>query len=349
MFHVFLDTNIVVSDFQFNSMPSRKILKYSRRNDIHLCLTDINYHEVIKKFNDKLIPAINNIKKGISEIAKISGKSPDNEDITEMSNEIRKNYKDFLDKVINENNIDVIEHSDSITNKLLDRYFSMKKPFSPKRNSFQDALIWETIIEYYHNNFSTDEDAIFLISDNIKDFAEDDKELTLHHDLSNDIPELALYRNIKTFFEKENDNLEDYLIDTFELDENKFIEIIKHYLEYSNKVQDEIESSLLDGQFEGEYFEGWGEDAYCDLQDISIEDYSRDIESNEIEINATIEYHVGFSIVTVNPGYERDEPADEEYWTDQTGEQDFSASCNIIIDADEGKVIAFSVEELQLV
>ncbi|PEE43859.1 hypothetical protein COM71_24400 [Priestia megaterium] len=350
MYHVFLDTNLFVSNFQFSSKDNTKLLKYASRGDVKLYLTYTNYREILKKFKDQISPIIKNMKSANAEFSKHSGdllidhiKKP--KDYTEM-------YKSFLDKLIEDNYIKVIKHTNDFSSKIIDKYFDNEKPFDINKPSFQDAIIWETIVDFYNNEFDEIEERIFFLTRNIKDFAKEGNPLedvphTLHGNLQDEAPQLVIYKDTEEFFKMEEDNLHDYLIDSFELEEEKAIRIIEEFAGKSTKIDNEIEYFLSNNQFEGEYFSGWGEDSYGRIDDIIILDASKDIETNIVEINCSIEYEVEFTIVDKSPVYDFDDPDDLEYMRDGTGSERIAV--NSFIKMLNNEIIELSINDLEII
>lgn len=348
MYYVFLDTNLFVSNFQFDSKLNSRLLKYSRRNDIKLCLTYTNYMEVLKKYKDKITPEINNIKKSNIEFKKYSGKF--------LFDEVRRSkfyieeYQTYLDKLMEENNIELVNHTKDFSEKIIDKYFNNEKPFDNNKPSFQDAIIWETLYDFYLDEIETDEDQIFFLTRNIKDFAKEsdgDQPYELHDNLYNEIPLLKIYKDAEEFFDYEEDLLHDYLSDNFILDEEKVYEMIRSYIneELYFEIQYEIENFISNLEFEAEYFSGWGTDATEYLDSIDIIEYSKDIESGEIEVICNITYDVDFTITTKNPVYDSYDSDDFEYLKDDGGEINIAIRSNLYI-VDE-KISKFKLEEIE--
>ncbi|PKG24389.1 PIN domain-containing protein [Niallia nealsonii] len=124
----FLDTNLFVANFQFNSRDNAKLLKYSQRGDIKLYLTYTNYKEILKKYKDTISPISKNMKSANAEFSKHSGNL--------IVNEIKKpkdytdKYKIYLDRLIEKNNIEIINHINDFSFKLIEKYFNNEKPLA---------------------------------------------------------------------------------------------------------------------------------------------------------------------------------------------------------------------------
>ncbi|KGX85891.1 PIN domain-containing protein, partial [Pontibacillus litoralis] len=240
-------------------------------------------------------------------------------------------------------------HSSDFSGKVIDKYFDNQKPFDINKPSFQDAIIWETVLDFYNEEFVEDVDKLFLLTNNIKDFGkviQEGKEYELHDNLYEEAPELIMYRNAEEFFKNEKDELHDYLIDTFELDETETIKIIEGYVTNTSEIEYQIENLLNNTEFEGEYFSGWGEDSQSILRDTTIEEVTKDVDDGYIEINCSLEYNVDFSIAAKNPVWERDDGYDEQYLSEDS---DREVLVSVFIKMLNDEIITFSVEDVQYI
>lgn len=86
-------------------------------------------------------------------------------------------YKVYLDNIIEESNIKIIIYptSQEFTKKISFKYFNNIKPFDENKMSFQDAIMWESIVEYCYDIveycYDIYVESISFISDNHTDFA----------------------------------------------------------------------------------------------------------------------------------------------------------------------------------
>lgn len=216
---------------------------------------------------------------------------------------LAEKYKNTFDKIIEENNINIIDFptSHNVTEKISLKYFYNKKPFDENKVSFQDAIIWESIVEYCNDNEPYN---IAFLSNNHKDFANKDKN-RIHEDLAQDIQNLSYYNSLSSFLENEEDNLRDYFIDNYEYDKELLLDELKLFCERKDFLQYTIDDMLMNSEFEGEYFSGWGTDGYIEDYSISLNEVSLDIEDNAMLISFDIEVDVGFSIETIDPSFEK--------------------------------------------
>lgn len=306
-YFIILDTNIIFNDFYFKSSDMKKLLKYTRHEPVDLCITKFNYNEILKKYRDEIRPLVKKIKSTKNDLIKLeAAEIIDFENL--KADKITAKYKEFLDQTIEENNIKIIDYptAHDITEKISFKYFNNIKPFDENKVSFQDAIIWESIVEYCNDN---EPDNIVFISSNYKDFANKDQS-SIHEDLAADALDLSYYNSLSAFLESEEDNLRDYFIDSFEYDKQLIEDELKLYFDRNDYLQNTVDDMLMNSEFEGEYFSGWGTDGYIEDYSITLNEVSLDIEENAMLISFDIEIDVSFSIETVDPSYERGDPGD---------------------------------------
>lgn len=250
---IILDTNIILNDFYFKSSDMKKLLKYTRHEPVDLCITKFNYNEILKKYRDEIRPLVKKVMGTKNDLIKLGASG-----IIDFENlkaeKITGKYKDFLDKIIVENSIKIIDYptSNDITEKISFKYFNNIKPFDENKVSFQDAIIWESIVEYCNDN---EPENIAFISNNHKDFANKDQN-SIHEDLEADVPDLSYYSSLSAFLESEEDNLRDYFNDNFEYDKQLLEAELKFFLERNDYLQNTVDDMLMNSEFEGEYFSG---------------------------------------------------------------------------------------------
>ncbi|UNP78014.1 PIN domain-containing protein [Bacillus nitratireducens] len=304
---IVLDTNIIFNDFFFKSSDMKKLLKFTRHEPVDLCITRFNYYEILKKYKDELRPLVKKVKSTKSDLIRLEASELiDFENL--KADMFAEKYKGIFDNIIEESNIKIIDFptSQDVMEKISFKYFNNKKPFDENKVSFQDAIIWESIVEYCKGN---EPDKIAFISNNHKDFANRDKD-SIHEDLAGDIQNLSYYNSLSAFLENEEDNLRDYFNDYYDYDEELLLDDLKSFCERNDFLQNTIDDMLMNSDFEGEYFSGWGTDGYIEGYSISLNEVSLDIEDNAMLISFDIEVDVSFSIETIDPSYEKGDSGD---------------------------------------
>lgn len=305
--YIFFDTNIVYNDFQFRGFEFKKLLSLANLRGYKIRITELNFEEIIKHYNQHVSKVITNINSLRSDINKYG--MNDYYSLDRISKEvIFENYRIFLQNFLNENEIEIIK-TPSNTNTLQSifrRYFDNIKPFSEVKSndkpSFPDAILWETLVDFSNNINHSDE--IYFISKNYKDFS-DKVKTQLNEALQEDIPNCQYSYSIADFFElSEIINDERTLFDN--LGETVKIKIEDTFEQYSeNAFQDYIASYLLNNEFEATNFNGWGEDLYISKSNV---EFSEIIESthNLVSVSFDAEVQSEFDITTPNPMYEKD-------------------------------------------
>ncbi|MCM3028537.1 PIN domain-containing protein [Bacillus safensis] len=304
---IFLDTNIIFNDFFFKSADIKKLLKYTRHEPVDLCITKFNYHEILKKYRDEIRPLVKKVKSTKNDLIKLEASEVIDFENLKASN-LSRQYQNFLDDLIEENNIKIIDYPSSkdITEKISSKYFNNIKPFDENKVSFQDAIIWESLVEYCND---TNPENIAFISTNHKDFANKGKN-DIHEDIALDVQNLSYYNSLSAFIESEEENLKEYFNDNYEYDEQWLEEELELYFEQNDQLQNTVDDMLLSTEFEGDYFNGWGTDGYIENYSINLNEVSLDIDENLMLISFDIDINVSFSIETVDPTYERGDDGD---------------------------------------
>lgn len=114
---------------------------------------------------------------------------------------------------------------------------------------------------------------------------------------------------------------------------------LHQFLDKKDYIQNCIDDMLLNSEFEGDYFSGWGTDAYIEEYTVSISDVSLDIEENAILVSFEIEANVSFNIETVDPSYEKGDLGDGMLSENST--TDVLIQANITYLIDENKFIDY--------
>ncbi|MGP1567501.1 MAG: PIN domain-containing protein [Peptoanaerobacter stomatis] len=336
MHYIILDTNIFFDNFFIESFYFSNLLKLNQDEDFRIVIPEFIFEEIIKKYGD----AISNTFKIITELSKDNKKYRiTNFDFDSIKkgktiDEYRKNFKKLLD----DNYILVIDYpkDEKIISEISKRYFLNQKPFAKDKNSFQDAIIWYSILDIIKN--SSDLSALHFISNNYKDFAKDknNKEV-FSEELDKELKKLTdkktyLYNSIQSFLEKRKDDLdkiinkerkkeeailnekvEKYAFEYFNnlkyIDESK---ILEESIINSNELDDFVQESLSEGWFKGDWLEGWGDEGYFDTKEIEIKEIEGIFISDfEGRFEFIINLDVFHNIFDINPMYE--DSNDSEY------------------------------------
>lgn len=322
-YSIIIDTNVVFNDFFFKSKNFKELFKFvkAKSDSINLCITEFNYHEILKKYKDEIRPAIKKVKdvKSILQKNKVEG-------IVDFEN-LNVNahvdiYKEFLDETIKDVGIKIINYpcSTNISSRISNKYFKNIKPFDENKLSFQDAIIWESILEYCGQD---EIEKVVFISNNYKDFSNSSKD-DIHEHLRRDIPqsiEFSYYLNLESFLETEeealkeyfmeNEELVDYFLKEFGYSEEKLHSKLESYIkEEQVDLESTIESFVQNNHFSADFIEGWGSGSEINEIKIDIMDYAFDKEEKSILISFIIEVNTDFYVQTIDPTYERGDIGD---------------------------------------
>lgn len=312
---IILDTNVIFRDFFFKSANMKKLLKYVSSEPIDLCFTRFNYHEIIKKYTDEIRPLIKAIKRQKDSMIKL--------EIIDLVNTDKLNtelyideYKKFLDGVIEEHGIKIIDFPSSkdVTKKISEKYFNNIKPFDENKQSFQDAIMWESIVEYCE---ISNPDIVAFISDNHKDFSTREKTL-IHEHLKSDVNNLIYFNSLGSFLNSREYELKEYFIDSFKYDENLIQNRLYHFVNSDDLLQGIIDDLLSNSTFSGEYLEGWGSFGYINDFIIEITNVTLDIDGQTLLISFDVITDVSFEIESINPIHERGDFGDGMLHEDST-------------------------------
>ncbi|MEY2372177.1 PIN domain-containing protein [Lysinibacillus capsici] len=300
-FSVFIDTNIIYNDYFFKSANLKKLLKLSKVGLINLYITKFNYNEIIKKYTENIRIPLKQIRNTKHDLTKLGLDNIANFDNLKVRNHVDA-YIDILGDIISNHNMQIVDYpvGSSTIQKISDKYFNNKKPFDENKVSFQDAIIWESIVEFYSNESP---DVIIFISNNYKDFADNTK-TSIHEALAADIPDIKYYQNLDTFFDNEIDNITDYFTDNPIIEEEEILESLEFHLDNSDQLIVSISDMLMNSEFDGEYFSGWGTDPYIESTNIEIFEVTLDVEENSLLLDFSVELEVSFDIEMVDPTYE---------------------------------------------
>lgn len=334
MNYIVIDTNIVYGDFFLESKAWKKLLRLNHYSECQVCIPEFVYNEIVKKYGDSIAGVINAVKKVGNEIVKY--RLPGIEMSRLQKKKLVEAYsKDFL-RLLREEQIEVIPYpqDNDYLAKIAARYFEHKKPFDVNKLSFQDAIIWYSLIDFVEEKGTDNE--FFFLSYNNKDFADKDDVNLLHEELLQELTAeqqevIHLYNGLEQFF-THNEELLDAYEEELEAQREEQVEQIqdqvkKYYSGISsfdthkklydmlfaqNMLSDYLESELLNTYFESDYGEGWGEDLQMNEDSLDITDVTVEFEG-DLEGYVLFQFYVyaEYAVAQINPMYEDSD--DEEF------------------------------------
>lgn len=172
---VYIDTNIIVSDFYMRSSKFRFLFEFSKKIAFDILIPEIVFDEVINKYSEMFEKQILVYDKSIAQLKPfLYGRGIDflTFDIAMQVD----SYKDFLSDLVKTGKIKLIPYPKTAHKSIVLHELSGKKPFKDNGAGYRDMLIIESIFE----KFKIPEESIIFISNNSRDFGE---EPNFHEDL----------------------------------------------------------------------------------------------------------------------------------------------------------------------
>jgi predicted nucleic acid-binding protein len=331
---IFIDTNIIFNDFYFKSKDLKKLLKYTQKENINIYVTKFNYEEIIKKYRDSIRPIVKSIISNKNDFEKLINEKLVNFEGLKAK-KIVDNYKKTLDKILEENNIEIVDYpSDpSLIEKISNKYFNNEKPFDENKASFQDAIVWECIVGYFKDEAP---DEIVFISDNHKDFSDKNKK-KIHPHLSRDIPDLLYYPSVADYLVNEEEDLKEYFMENFEYDMPSLKSRLEDHLWHNDYLQSAVDDLLLNAEFDFSDLPltGWGTNGFIDNKDLTLDEVTLDIEENSLLVSFESLLTVSFDVETTNPFHDSEDGGDGMISESNSGEISIRSTISYNLDSEE--------------
>ncbi|MGX9987227.1 PIN domain-containing protein [Soonwooa purpurea] len=330
---VVIDSNIIISDFWMESIPSKMLLENSKNSQIDLYIPKVVLDEVCNKYNERIKSNLSNISREVKSFEKLSKQKTAISISKETEDKIFEDYKAYLSKTINENNIKILEYPNTSHEYLAKKAMLKKKPFNENEKGYRDNLIWENIKSLISNEDieipATPE--LIFITKNHKDFTENNN---IHSDLIEDLENQSLnsesFEIIETLSEFKDKFLNYYFIHS-EAFKNK---LVKN--EFWDFTITPAVFKFLKEKFEGNYIYNYYSFAPLSNDDPTVSYINEEFELSKLEVKKinSQEYLVDLIMnIDVDIEYYVDK---SDYWS--TNETTFS-----IIDLDwNDHVIAVS-------
>ena len=372
MHYVIVDTNILFNVYFFESIKWRELLELGKCSNCEICIPEYVFDEVIKKYRENIVAMEKKIKE-LKDGERICKTPYINFEVFDRE-VIIDNYEKTLSRLLEKNEITRIAYPDTkeSVKKLARRYLDNRKPFTEGKISFQDAIIWDSILRFIEQDGFSGE--VHFITSNYKDFAKDKECDELHSDLLADVifTEVNLYKNIKVFLDNNEFAIREAFRDEYpdeyeemELDKEEHVENVREMIEeYVGSISEFSDNDELDDlvmksdmlskhilqqlqktTFSTTYDYGWGDEP--DDEEFNIEQDFTDIEFTSDSkglVEFTVKADVRHTVVIKNIMYERgDNPSDEYNY--ETGYRS-SFSFGVQVDFDIDKEV-FEEEDLQ--
>lgn len=240
MRYIVIDTNIFVQDFWTQSSDFKILFSNSIKLDFKIILPQVIYDEILSQYGKKYTDYLSRMEASLIPFNKLIPK-----DFKILLNynfdEIINLYKKFLDEIILEHNISIIDYPETNHKKIAKRSMSRTKPFKNNGEGYCDTLIWENILKLLQDKKC---EHLYFISNNPKDFFEnEDIARVLIDDLVEleiDVNKISAYLNLQSFVKDEIVAYKE------QLDSNKssFKNEVNKY--FRNSIEQWIEDNIFD-------------------------------------------------------------------------------------------------------
>lgn len=211
--NILLDTNIYYQDFSLKSPRFEALFEYLEKTKCKILIPRIVYEEIFDNYKREL-------KKNFKNAKRIEYFTGGGIKIIKNEDEILREFRERIDKLISTKKALVLEHNDTDINILIKKSIELSKPFKRDGKGFKDALIWESITKYLNTNKSKH---LCFVTANTVDFGEGNLDSTL-------ITELAGSKERLSYFNRLEDFLSEYYIEKVDYINKKFVEdfIVQH-------------------------------------------------------------------------------------------------------------------------
>jgi predicted nucleic acid-binding protein len=207
MTHVLLDANVIISDFWLEGTSSRRLLAWAAAGKVQLHVPQVVIDEAVKHYRIEL-------EKTSAALRKASRLDPDLRSVPEIDVEYKtEHYRNHLLEILRNANTKLSMPSIS-HEELAKRAVYRRKPFKTGGAGYQDALIWELVLQIARAG-----EEIVLVSNNSRDFGGDREgglDPSLEHEIVEDglgerVTRLASIAAVNTIHLPRDEELEEEL------------------------------------------------------------------------------------------------------------------------------------------
>lgn len=232
---IILDTNIFRNDFFFKSNDFQILKDYLKKTDSSFILPDIILEELKGLYKKTLNERILSYKKACRELNNVL-----NENISEHEIDVEIQLKTYIEFVLKKLKIDkrkIIPYKNDYLPELVKRAIAKQKPFKDEDKGFRDTIIWLTLIDYCK---ICHEKQVIFISNNPKDFGDENKSSVLNPQLSEELLDhqikINYYSTTKDFVESHSKKIDSIDLEWIKdkIDEEWLTEAICEFLNSSD-------------------------------------------------------------------------------------------------------------------
>ena len=237
---IIIDTCILYEDFRLTKTKMRELCEIAKMTGDTVLLPKVVIEETKNKYHEMLIAARNKISKDLSDVKRLTDSI---HTTTFDSGYVEKEFANYLlafDAQMLKLGIKSIPVPDISHETLMMKAILKKKPFSESGNGYRDALIWESIKNFYIDLKSSSDLPIVFITSNPTDFCEKG---SIHPDLQSELKELDLAIDKVIFM----NSIEDF-INRFYRDKLEILDLKMKFIEGSTETDSlkiEIEKDVF--------------------------------------------------------------------------------------------------------
>lgn len=284
--NIFIDTSVVYTDPFWKRNFASEILNSAKDEKLTIYISDVVIRELRVNLKKQLNKEITSLKNSYLSIRKIT--LEENKSELPKLEDYLKEFDEFNTKLFENKNIIELKYSSEDFEEILERAIQRKKPFTDNRSELKDAVIWMTYSKFAKDNGL---DNCYLLTNNVKDFCDNNDKNKLHSELAKDYDKFKVNLTLEEFYRQNKDTIEDPNYQFTEwllkqnLDSNSVVEMLFENVtdnvanEIDRKVENIDPSSFSDENFYiplGGYTEvesyDWG--GISDLQTEIVDDYA---------------------------------------------------------------------------
>lgn len=202
--NIFIDTSVIYTDPFWKRNFATEILNSAKDGKLKIYISDVVIRELKVNLKKQLSKEINSLKNSYLSIRKITLNQPES-DLPNLENYLNE-FDEFVLKLFSNENIIELKSSKEDFDEILSRAIDRKKPFTDNRSELKDAVIWIT-----YSKFAKKEklENCFLLTNNVKDFCDNNDKSKLHSELAKDYDKFKINLTLDEFYRQNKELIED--------------------------------------------------------------------------------------------------------------------------------------------
>jgi len=199
---VLIDTNVLCADYYLKGTAARLLLDSAKRRDVQILIPVVVLGEAVRRFGEETHELIRDMGGWRNKLARVVPDLGSFEAIKASLGKQANSYELYLKSTLGNSNAVLLSLPEISHERMLDRVLARRKPVKTDGRGYQDALVWETILEQKPSETYP----IHFITDNWTDFATNAQGGELASDLIVDLHAIGstenavrLYRRLRDF------------------------------------------------------------------------------------------------------------------------------------------------------